>query len=667
LKKGIFSSIGSQRILSSLRPRLIASTIRDNLKLSEGAFAFLVLFFLTFSTLSVPFSVGLDPSWQFAMNYAFEHGLIFGKDIIFTYGPLGFILAPGPMQRSLIWANAMLIISTACLILSLIALIKETSKDNTSKRYINYIIAYILIILIKDYLHVKSFDIVLLSISIILSILYHSTKKPIYLCLSAPILAVSFLYKFGVFVMCVSINLYNYYKTAKNRKYKIITAYLSVLICIFLPVCIYFFKNLENLYNYVRGSYELSYGYFSAISSGIHNNILALPLIIMLFFTFYLTKNKLTKWLILSGAPFLWLTIKYSLCVEGPWFMSFLAITILVYALITLIILCEKEDIFSFLKRFTILWFILIIFNISADMTLPSFTSNISKNIIDSLDFKGLNITEIQSQMNYLKYQTAKNLSEDSLPISILEKVANSTVDVYPWETSVIGANNLNWDPRPIFQSYTDYTPWLDNFNNKFLNSDRSPEYYLWFKRKTRPEITSLRGRMLFNDDPQTILDILRNYQMVMRENEITLLKKNPESSINNPKTIDKTNTKWDTWLKIPYNYKDTSFILLARVNIKRNMLGIITRFLYKEEPIFIEYKDIEGKVHKYRLSPDNAIDGVWITPLPVSLNDKEYFITAIPIKEFKILNSNPYCYEPDITITWEKIEVLNKRLIKVL
>jgi hypothetical protein len=152
-----------------------------------------------------------------------------------------------------------------------------------------------------------------------------------------------------------------------------------------------------------------------------------------------------------------------------------------------------------------------------------------------------------------------------------------------------------------------------------------------------------------------------------MRENEITLLKKNPESSINNPKTIDKTNTKWDTWLKIPYNYKDTSFILLARVSIKRNMLGIITRFLYKEEPIFIEYKDIEGKVHKYRLSPDNAIDGVWITPLPVSLNDKEYFITAIPIKEFKVLSSNPYCYEPDITITWEKVEVFNKHLIKVL
>ena len=36
---------------------------------------------------------GLDPSWRMALGYMFEHGMQFGRDVIFTYGPLGFIMS----------------------------------------------------------------------------------------------------------------------------------------------------------------------------------------------------------------------------------------------------------------------------------------------------------------------------------------------------------------------------------------------------------------------------------------------------------------------------------------------------------------------------------------------------------------------------------------------
>jgi len=35
-----------------------------------------------------------DPSYQLALNWAFSHGLQFGRDIIFTFGPLGFLHVP---------------------------------------------------------------------------------------------------------------------------------------------------------------------------------------------------------------------------------------------------------------------------------------------------------------------------------------------------------------------------------------------------------------------------------------------------------------------------------------------------------------------------------------------------------------------------------------------
>jgi hypothetical protein len=38
--------------------------------------------------------LGLDGSWSMALLYFHQHGFQFGRDIIFTYGPLGFLVAP---------------------------------------------------------------------------------------------------------------------------------------------------------------------------------------------------------------------------------------------------------------------------------------------------------------------------------------------------------------------------------------------------------------------------------------------------------------------------------------------------------------------------------------------------------------------------------------------
>jgi len=38
---------------------------------------------------------GLDPSWSNTINYAFINNMSFGKQIIFTFGPLGSFRFPG--------------------------------------------------------------------------------------------------------------------------------------------------------------------------------------------------------------------------------------------------------------------------------------------------------------------------------------------------------------------------------------------------------------------------------------------------------------------------------------------------------------------------------------------------------------------------------------------
>src|SRR5689334_18371342 len=41
-----------------------------------------------------PVSAGLDASWAFGLNEAAAKGRIFGRDLAFTYGPLGYLALP---------------------------------------------------------------------------------------------------------------------------------------------------------------------------------------------------------------------------------------------------------------------------------------------------------------------------------------------------------------------------------------------------------------------------------------------------------------------------------------------------------------------------------------------------------------------------------------------
>ncbi|HEX5431447.1 MAG TPA: hypothetical protein VFW83_05745, partial [Bryobacteraceae bacterium] len=58
--------------------------------------ALVLLWLLGFYVLPgpAPLAPGLDPSWQAALTEAFLHHLQFGKDIVFTHGPWGFLNRP---------------------------------------------------------------------------------------------------------------------------------------------------------------------------------------------------------------------------------------------------------------------------------------------------------------------------------------------------------------------------------------------------------------------------------------------------------------------------------------------------------------------------------------------------------------------------------------------
>ena len=48
----------------------------------------------------------LDNTWVFALNYAASHGLAMGRDVVWTTGPLGYLVFPQNQGSNLAWALA---------------------------------------------------------------------------------------------------------------------------------------------------------------------------------------------------------------------------------------------------------------------------------------------------------------------------------------------------------------------------------------------------------------------------------------------------------------------------------------------------------------------------------------------------------------------------------
>lgn len=68
---------------------------------------------------------------------------------------------------------------------------------------------------------------------------------------------------------------------------------------------------------------------------------------------------------------------------------------------------------------------------------------------------------------------------EDALSAELVRHIGGHSVQVDPWESAVVWAYALRWQPVPTWQLYSAYTPWLDDQNAAALDSAEGPERVL--------------------------------------------------------------------------------------------------------------------------------------------------------------------------------------------
>lgn len=196
--------------------------------------------------------------------------------------------------------------------------------------------------------------------------------------------------------------------------------------------------------------------------------------------------------------------------------------------------------------------------------------------------------------------------------------------------------NGLNFAPMPTIQSYSAYTPGLNRLDYDFLTSPRGPHYVIQRYRALQPRLPPL-------EDSLTQKLLYQSYFYVMEESGLILWERpegKPENAAARPtreSVLDEKTVGFDEAISVPDSGPQPVW---AEVKIKPSLLGRLRQFFYK--PPFLEFSAEypDGTTERFRFVQAMGAGGFILSPLLRDDKDVIAYQTKgwdHPVKRFRL------------------------------
>lgn len=545
--------------------------LRKNNVVLKIIFSFLSLpaLWLVLPGLPISFpSISLDESWKIALQTGFDKKLIFGKDIIFTYGPLGFLSSrmAADSTKFIIIAYDIFIFLQFLLIpffvyslspsfFSIAGLLITYSLLGFARYYLDPATILFLMSSFWIFCFLSRESLLIILLAILNGLLCFYVKVNMGLAALLQIALVGFVYLSG-----------------KNTRKKSLLIFSLLAVFLFLSAL---FINVS-LFNYVKASLHIANGYNDALylklsdAAYLKKSLIMLAALLTAIFISIFSQKKIIVPLCCLG--FSYLLFKQSFVRADEHIFMFFDYIIMPFAFLAFFT-AGKTRIFNTLVFFLAAGFILYdkpaSFKIFKDRY-NSFHSYLKAAALHDSDFK----------------------PSPQLPQSIADQVGGSSVDLMPDNISLLYHSGLNYVPRPVIQSYTVYDNYLDRINADFLR--KKGQDYIVFSHGC------VDYRYCLHDEALTKISLLENYSLARQEGSMFLLERNRHSR----PFIHNTGKKGKNFLKKEFKITPSNGILLIKFKIDYSLKGKIVRFLYKPPPLYIIIKTSDSREHFRAILP---------------------------------------------------------------
>jgi hypothetical protein len=615
--------------------------------------------------LNLAAGAGLDPSWKIGTIWSYLNHMQFGMDVIFPHGPLDFLEEPVMVNYPL-WVLSVLfsLLKYSVFLVCLYRLFRQLSV----KWYV-----YMAMIPALGYANIMYDSLPLITFSIFCLTIFLKdrveTKDVALAAIIALLLAVTSLIKFNVLVTCLAMLpltfcIFAAYRN-KIKTIALVTAsYLMMLVALWLLAG----QSISAIGDYIKTGVELSTGYNAAMlvpmsDAGMLVMLFTIVSLLGLLVYAIIRDEKRLFIFILLNAVIIVADYKHGIIRQEYMFQTTCLLLFSIFLLLILDGLRIKEvAILGFASFFivafcqlapiafdplTIIAFLAILFTLLAAILVGTMKVKgigglryvcivlcivTMTLLVLSIGNGGRKVSydipaKLSSWGQTLEYmadpghfdgtvEAQKQAIRDvyKLDINVSNTIGNSSVDIVPWDIALCWAYDMNWTPRPVFQSYSVYTKYLDDLNSQYYNGKTAPQFVLYAEG-------SIDGRYPPFDEPATFRDILLNYGYVMRSGSFVLLNHTSDKSCWTAIKLGTVNAEMGKNITVP----QFDGYVFGYVNCDYSHAGRIKSLIFKPSPLYIRFILNDSSItNYYRFIPDPAKNGILLSAYAMNINSMD-------------------------------------------
>ena len=233
------------------------------------------------------------------------------------------------------------------------------------------------------------------------------------------------------------------------------------------------------------------------------------------------------------------------------------------------------------------------------------------------------------------------------------------SVDIYNWDQAAVLANDFNYAPRPVFQSYSAYSPALLQMNADHLAGDEAPDY-LFFS------VQAIDNRLPALEDGLSWPLLWTRYDPIDYQGSHLLLKRR---QLNDKILIlgapQETSLGWEEPLVIPTE-NGSAPCIWASISLRNSLLGSLVTAAYKAPAVFMTLDLKDGSSHRRRFIPGMGSTGFLLSPYVMDVNEFDGVCMAgegaghhrVKAVRFHMPHEMRFFYQEPILVTIRSLEV---------
>lgn len=585
-----------------------------------------VMFLLILAMGNPPSAEGSEPAWTEVLAWSFMHGAQWGRDIVYTYGPLGFLQ---PYTSYVDGMYAIYAVGQVLLPLAFVATIGLLFRRAALAQFALFSLAYLCSVLTLPGDIAWAFTLLfgtvcLLNLRMDLPAVGYYVAV-VSIAAVCGVLAISKFTLVPLWAMCVAILAGTLIVEGRSRR-AVLTAFLFVLAAVLAWIACG--QQLGNLPRFLWTSSEIAAGYghamgmrapFLAEAAGIF--VLA-ALLAVCARGMWLARTEWRKIFMLALAAISAVLFWRAFFTRGdhcPWFFSAMA-------LLPFVLLRDANLALDAGQRRHLVLIVLASSALGLYASLSVFRSPLGElpELMWGKVRDGVYNMGRLRELGNLRHDQWRELAQSSQLPRIRAAVGNGRIDVITWEQGIVLLNGLNYAPRPIFQSHAAFTPALARLNEAYFLGDRAPDFVML-------KLDSMDHRLPMSEDGLTMIALLQHYRPRLMEKDFLLLQRDARAGIEAAGAAERRQTM-RLGIEAPIGAVPPATV--AAIHLDLNAFGKLYTLVFREPALKMTLRTSDGKDQTFRLIRQTADLGFVLSPVLQSASDWVHVYLSRPLPQ---------------------------------